>query len=71
MKKDGEMDRWVRAFAALAEDWDLVLSTRTAAHNLLFSFDPRRSSDLFWLPRALCVHGANTYTQANHSHTKT
>lgn len=64
------MVQWVRAFAVLVEDWDLVLSTYIAAHTLLFSFSSRESSDLFRLPRVLCAQGTDTYTGKPLTHIK-
>jgi hypothetical protein len=63
----GEMALWLRALATPVEDPDLVPSTHTTAHN---HQQLQRNNHSFLASlgtRHTC--GAQTYTQAKHSHT--
>lgn len=54
-----EVAWWLRALAALSKVSGLIASTYTAVHNG-YKSSPGRSSDDFWLLKAVHVCGAQT-----------
>lgn len=57
-----------RSLTALAEEPSPISSTHMTAHTVCHT-SPRGPSILFWLPRALLAHGAQTHKQTRHTYT--